>query len=148
MNIQWKIKPFDTLTVYELYAAFQLRLEVFSVEQDVAYQDADGKDLKAVHVMGFSENELLAYARILPAGVAYKEISVGRVVTSPKARGTGAGRQLFAKALEYIGLTYGNVPVRISAQTYLVKFYSSFGFKTIGGEYTEDDLPHIEMFRQ
>lgn len=149
MNIRWEIKHFKDLTVYELYHIFQLRIAVFCVEQDVAYQDADSKDLNAHHIAGYNEQgELVAYARILQPGVAFNEISVGRVTTSQNVRKEGVGRALFAKALEYITLRYGNIPVRISAQLYLVKFYSSFGFKTVGEQYTEDDLPHIEMLRE
>lgn len=149
MSITWKIKAFDELTPKELYEIFQLRLEVFSVEQNVAYQDADGKDLKCYHLYGYNEQALLcAYARILPAGVAYDEVSIGRVVSSPKVRGTGAGRELFHQAMGFVFKQYGNVPIRISAQSYLIKFYSGFGFQTIGEEYLEDNLPHTEMFRK
>lgn len=149
MTITWITKSFDQLSNIELYQLLQLRLEVFSVEQNVAYQDADGKDLQAFHLLGYNaENELIAYARVLPAGVAYKELSIGRVVTSPKARGTGAGRELFKKAMEFVNITFGNVPIRISAQSYLIKFYSSFGFKPYGEEYLEDSLPHTGMFRE
>jgi ElaA protein len=143
MSITWKIKAFDELTPKELYEIFQLRLEVFSVEQNVAYQDADGKDINCFHLYGYNEQALLcAYSRILPAGVAYNEVSIGRVVSSPKARGTGVGRELVKKGLRYITQQYGAVPVRIS---YLIKFYSDFGFKTVGEEYLEDSLPHTEM---
>lgn len=149
MAITWKIKAFDELTSRELYEIFQLRLEVFSVEQDVAYQDADGKDVECYHLYGYTEQGLLcAYARILPAGVAYEEVSIGRVVSSPKVRGTGAGRELFTQAMNFVKQKYGSVPIRISAQSYLIKFYSTFGFETVGEEYLEDDLPHTEMFRK
>ncbi len=146
MTISWKIKPFEELTTKELYEIFQLRLAVFSVEQNAPYQDADGKDLKAFHLMGYNPGgELIAYARILPAGIAYDEVSIGRVVTPQKARGTGAGKILVKNALEFIAEQLGAVPIRISAQSYLIKFYSDFGFKTVGEEYLEDSLPHIEM---
>lgn len=148
MTISWKIKPFEELMAKELYEIFQLRLAVFTVEQNAPYQDADGKDLKALHLMGYGDNaELIAYARILPAGIAYKEVSIGRVVTSEKARGKGVGKELFKKALQAAVQQYGNIPIRISAQRYLIKFYSDFGFKTVGEEYLEDSIPHIEMFR-
>lgn len=150
MAITWKIKAFDELSVHELYEIFHLRLAVFAVEQNAVYQDADGKkDLKSHHITGRNEQgELVAYARIIPAGIAYDEASIGRVATSSKARGTGAGRQLFQNALQFLLQTYGNVPVRISAQSYLIKFYSDFGFKTVGEEYEEDCLPHTQMFRE
>lgn len=149
MATTWRTQTLDALSARELYAIFQLRLEVFSVEQNAAYQDADGKDLQSFHISGFNEQgDLIAYARILPGGIAYDEVSIGRVVTSPKVRGTGAGRQLFTKALEFVVKKYGDVPVRISAQSYLIKFYQSFGFETVGDEYLEDSLPHTEMLRK
>jgi ElaA protein len=148
MKIRWEIKKFDELSTHELYTIMQLRLAVFSVEQNCPYQDADGKDLKCHHLMGFDENnELVVYARIVPPGISYTEVSIGRVISSAKVRGTGAGRLLMKKALELIEELYGNVPVKIGAQCYLRKFYSSFGFEIAGDEYLEDNIPHIEMLR-
>lgn len=146
MSICWDIKKFDELTTTELYRIMQLRLAVFSVEQNCAYQDADGKDLKCTHLAGYNENnELVAYARIVPAGISFTEVSIGRVITSEKVRGTGAGRELMRKAMELIEKEYGTIPIRIGAQCYLIKFYSSFGFEISGKEYLEDNIPHIEM---
>ena len=146
MNIHWEIKKFDELNTKELYAIMQLRLAVFSVEQNCAYQDADGKDLKCVHLSGFDDtNDLIVYSRIVPAGISFNEVSIGRVITSAKARGTGAGKELMKKSMEFIEKQYGKVPVRIGAQCYLIKFYSSFGFEISREEYLEDNIPHIEM---
>ncbi|MFL5765107.1 MAG: GNAT family N-acetyltransferase [Bacteroidia bacterium] len=146
MNIRWEIKKFDELSNVELYRIIQLRLAVFSVEQNCAYQDADGKDLKCFHLMGYDDdNDLVAYSRIVPAGVSYEEPSIGRVISSHKVRGTGAGKALMKSSLEQLEKLYGNVPVRIGAQCYLIKFYSSFGFEVAGEEYLEDNIPHIEM---
>ena len=146
MNISWKIKTFEELSNYELYEIMQLRLAVFSVEQNCAYQDADGKDFKSLHLSGYDSNgELVVYSRIVPAGVSFKEVSIGRVISSAKARGTGAGRELMKKSMEFIEQQFGKIPVRIGAQCYLIKFYSSFGFEISGEEYLEDNIPHIEM---
>ena len=158
MNISWKIKTFEELSNFELYEIMQLRLAVFSVEQNCAYQDADGKDLKSWHLSGYDnlspalplkegegEKELVVYSRIVPAGVSFKEVSIGRVISSQKARGTGAGKELMKKSMEFIEKQFGKVPVRIGAQCYLIKFYSSFGFEISGEEYLEDNIPHIEM---
>lgn len=146
MNIRWDIKKFEELSTKELYRIMQLRLEVFSVEQNCAYQDADGKDLKCFHLSGFNEaNDLVVYSRIVPAGISFREVSIGRVISSQKARGTGAGKELMKKSMEFIKQQYGNVPIRIGAQCYLIKFYSSFGFEISGDEYLEDNIPHIEM---
>lgn len=163
-NITWYCKPFEDLTNEELYEIFRLRISVFVVEQNCPYQDADGKDLQSLHVQGHltpspsptslrqsasqrreGEGSLIAYARIVLPGISYKEISIGRVVTSPKARRTGAGKILMEKTMEYIKQKFGNVPIRIGAQAYLQKFYEKFGFVREGAEYLEDGIPHIIM---
>jgi ElaA protein len=146
MNINWGLKTFNELSVMELYCILQLRAEVFVVEQNCPYLDTDGKDLKCFHLMGYDENGvLIAYSRIVPAGISFKEVSIGRVVSSPKVRNTGAGKALMQKAIEEIKLKYDNVPIRIGAQLYLQKFYESFGFVKTSEEYLEDNIPHIEM---
>lgn len=138
-------KPFSALTIEELYAVLKLRSEIFVVEQNCVYLDADGKDLSAQHLMLYQNKELMAYARLLPAGASYNEPSIGRVVSSPRARGLGFGKQLMKLAIENSLRLYGNKPIRISAQLYLQNFYESFGFTTIGEAYDEDGIPHIEM---
>lgn len=146
MKIRWEIKKFEELSNTELYRIMQLRLEVFSVEQNCAYQDADGKDFNCFHLAGYtSEKDLIAYSRIVPPGISFKEVSIGRVISSQKARGTGAGKELMKRSMEFIKQQFGNVPIRIGAQVYLIKFYSSFGFEISGEEYLEDNIPHIEM---
>lgn len=149
MTISWQIKKFEDLSVSELYTILQLRAEVFVVEQNCPYQDADGKDPKSFHLMGYltseSGEQLIAYARILPQNVSYPEVSIGRVVSSPTVRGTGAGKLLMASALEEIENLFGKVPVKIGAQLYLKKFYESFGFIQTSEQYLEDDILHIEM---
>lgn len=146
MGIQWEIKFFDELSVSELYKIMQLRAEVFIVEQNCPYQDADGKDPESFHLMGYNDNnELIVYSRILPQNISYPEVSIGRVVSSLKARGTGSGRLLMEQSLKIISEKFGNVPVKIGAQAYLKKFYESFGFVVTSNEYMEDNIPHIEM---
>ncbi len=146
MTIAWEIKEFDELSNIELYSILSLRAEVFVVEQNCPYQDADGKDLKSLHLMGRDENgNLITYSRIVPPGVSFTEVSIGRVVSSPKLRGTGAGKALMTKSIEVINQKYGTAPIRIGAQLYLKKFYESFGFIQISEEYLEDNIPHIEM---
>lgn len=146
MKIDWKIKKFEELSTTELYKIMQLRLAVFSVEQNCAYQDADGKDLKSVHLSGFDPSgDLVVYSRIVPPGISFKEVSIGRVISSNIVRGTGAGKELMNKSIDFIKKEYGNVPIRIGAQCYLIKFYSGFGFEIAGEEYLEDNIPHIEM---
>ncbi|HEV7229794.1 MAG TPA: GNAT family N-acetyltransferase [Bacteroidia bacterium] len=149
MNLTWKISHFTELSIQELYDVFHLRIAVFVVEQNCSYQDADGKDQSSWHVMGFDgEGTLRAYSRILPAGISFPEASIGRVITSDKARGTGAGRELMLQSLSFLKTKFGDIPVRIGAQSYLKKFYSSFGFDVVSAEYLEDNIPHVEMLRR
>ncbi len=146
MKIKWLCKKFEDLSNNELYDLMVLRQEVFVVEQNCAYLDADGKDKQSWHVLGYDDNgKLVAYARIVFPGISYKEVAIGRVITSQSHRRTGAGKELMRETLKAIESIYGKVPVRISAQTYLVKFYADFGFVSTGKEYLEDDIPHTEM---
>jgi len=147
MKLRWEWKRFDELTADELYTVLQVRQEVFVLEQNCLYLDADGKDRRSFHLMGFSGNDILAYARIVEPGVSYEEVSIGRILSSEKARGTGAGVELMNQALSRIEQMYGKIPIRISAQTYLLKFYQKFGFESTGKEYLEDEIPHTEMVR-
>lgn len=135
----------ELLTNDMLYAMLALRAEVFVVEQNCPYQDVDGKDLKSLHVLGYSENgELCAYARLVMPGVSYDEWSIGRVVTSPRVRRTGAGEALMHTCMDYFADRKISA-VRISAQSYLHDFYTKFGFVRVSEEYLEDDIPHMEM---
>jgi ElaA protein len=145
MEIQWLLKKFDALTPYQLYAILQLRNEVFVVEQNCVFQDADDKDQNAHHLMGFIDNKLIAYTRLVPQGEAYKEASIGRVVTAPSLRRTGAGRELMVKSIDTLYNVFGKQPIKIGAQLYLKKFYESFGFRQISEVYLEDGIEHIHM---
>ncbi len=145
MAIRWTFQKFDTLSVNELYAILQLRNEVFSVEQQCVYQDADNKDQKAVHLCGWEHGALVAYCRLLPAGVSYVHPSIGRVVTASHARGKGYGKLLMEKAIWHCGEIFSDPLIVISAQAYLEKFYSDFGFRPTGDAYLEDGIPHLEM---
>lgn len=143
--IQWTIRDFSALKPEELYAILQLRNEVFVVEQNCVFQDADDKDQKCKHLMGWLEGRLVAYTRLVPPGVSYAEPSIGRVVTSPLVRRSGAGRILMQRSIEAVKELYGDVPQRIGAQLYLKDFYGSFGFIVAGDVYLEDGIEHIEM---
>lgn len=144
----WYYKPFAELTPHELYAIMHLRSEVFVVEQNCVYLDADGKDLSSWHLMGWDGNKLVAYSRLLPAGLAFTEVSIGRVVSSPAYRGTGAGKTLIETAIQTCKALFGDQPIRIGAQLYLQKFYESLGFVQVSEMYLEDNIPHIEMRRE
>jgi len=145
MALKWIVKNFEDLTAHELYAIIRLRNEVFVVEQNCVFLDTDNIDLHCRHLMGWENNLLKAYTRLVPPGTMYKEPSIGRVVTSSSARRTGMGRQLMIESLNRLHTIYGKVPVRIGAQLYLKDFYASFGFQPYGEIYLEDGIKHIEM---
>lgn len=144
-NSHFALKPFEALTPNDLYAIIRLRNEVFVVEQNCVFQDADNKDQNSEHLMYWQGETLIAYCRLLPQGLAYTEMSIGRVVSSPAARGTGAGKQLIAAAINYCYQKFGKEPIRIGAQCYLLKFYAAFGFEEEGDIYLEDGIEHVEM---
>jgi ElaA protein len=148
MNINWTIKKFEELTPAELYAILQLRSEVFVVEQNCVFQDMDNKDQGCYHLMGWADDKLIAYTRLVPPGVAYPLASIGRVVTSPSVRNTGSGRLLMQKSIDEMYNLFGQKPIKIGAQLYLHKFYSSFGFKQTSDVYLEDNIEHIEMIKE
>lgn len=140
-------KPFAELSPFELYAIIRLRNEVFVVEQNCIFQDADNKDQLCHHLMIWDNDHLAAYARLLPPGLAYEEMSIGRVLSSPASRATGVGKLLMEKSLEACKELFGDGPVHIGAQLYLTRFYSAFGFCISGEVYLEDGIRHVEMLR-
>ena len=143
-------KKFDELSLHELYEIMVLRQEVFVVEQDCPYLDADGKDPMAWHLMGFQENgKLIAYTRLLPKGISYEKYpSIGRVVTSQSARGSGLGRELMEQSIGWMEELFPGEGIKIGAQCYLEKFYKSLGFEIVGEQYLEDGIPHYPMLRR
>lgn len=145
METTWTCKFFDQLTPRELYAIMRLRNEVFVVEQDCVYQDADNKDLYAWHFMGWHQQDLIAYTRLLPQGISYEQASIGRVINAPGVRGQGIGRELMQRSIQKLYELFGTQPIRIGAQLYLKNFYESFGFQSTGPVYLEDNIEHIEM---
>lgn len=140
-------KPFDSLTVKELYAIMRLRSEIFVVEQNCVFLDADNKDLSCQHLMLYHNKVLMAYARLVPAGLSFTEPSIGRIVTSNAARGKGFGKELLQLSIENCERLYGKKPIKIGAQLYLKTFYESFGFVQTGDIYDEDGIDHIDMIR-
>lgn len=141
-------KPFAELTPFELYAIIRLRNEVFIVEQNCVFQDADNKDLFSHHLMLWDDEILVAYARLLPKGLVYEQMSIGRVISSPAYRRTGAGKILMVRAIAACKALFGDGPIKIGAQLYLKKFYESFGFVQTSDIYLEDNIEHIEMRKE
>lgn len=146
--VNWTIKKFDALTLDELYSILQLRNEVFIIEQNCVYNDTDGKDQPAWHLMAIEDDKLVAYTRILSPGVSYSDPSIGRVVTSSSKRRSGLGRELMKRSIEACEKLFGKSSITLSAQVYLQNFYESFGFIVTGEEYLEDEIPHIKMSRK
>ncbi|NER17387.1 GNAT family N-acetyltransferase [Spongiivirga citrea] len=146
--MNFKVKRFDELSLNELYAILRLRAEVFVVEQDCVYQDVDGKDEKALHLIGYKNEKIIAYTRIFKGGDYFECPSFGRVVVQENERKYGYGHDLVKESVKAIKDHFGKSTIKISAQTYLKKFYSTHGFHQEGDEYLEDGIPHIAMTKQ
>jgi len=139
------IKKFNQLSLSELYHILQLRAEVFVVEQDCVYQDIDGKDEKALHIIGKYNGEMVAYTRCFDKGFYFEEASIGRVVVKQEQRKYGYGHQIMTASIKAIKDRFYTDHIKLSAQQYLIKFYESHGFKSEGEGYLEDGIPHIAM---
>jgi ElaA protein len=146
MGTRATLRTFDELSSRELYAILALRQRVFVVEQACAYLDADGLDEIAHHLfIGDAAGAIAAYLRILPPDSRYPEPSLGRVVSSPEARRSGLGRAIVARGIEVTHELYPGLPIHISAQRYLERFYGELGFVSASEPYLEDDIPHVGM---
>jgi ElaA protein len=146
MHLDWQVKYYPELSTNEFHDIIALRLKAFVVEQNCSYLDLDGKDKKCYHLIcrdGFGK--VVATARILPQGISYPEVSIGRVVLDEEIRGKGIGHQLMEESMKFINEEFGVVPIRISAQKHLENYYNKHGFVSTGKEYLEDDIPHVEM---
>lgn len=148
MELKWKIKPFETLNVNELYDLLKLRSEIFVLEQNCVYLDLDGKDKKALHLIGEYDNKIVAYVRLFDAGITFDNASIGRVVVDADYRDRKWGHDLMREAISAIKSNFNKEKITIGAQLYLKKFYESHGFVQSSEMYLEDDIPHIEMIRE
>ncbi|MBV1924799.1 MAG: GNAT family N-acetyltransferase [Flavobacteriaceae bacterium] len=146
MNIT--VKTFPELDINELYEILQLRSEVFVVEQDCVYQDIDGKDQKALHIIGKKEGKVIAYTRCFNAGDYFEKSSIGRVVVEDSQRKFKYGHDIMKASIEAIQNKYQTYIIKVSAQVYLTKFYNSHGFFQVGEGYLEDGIHHIAMVKQ
>jgi len=150
--MRWQWSAFDELSLTDLYALMALRQEVFVVEQDCAYLDADGRDAAARHLLGWEGERLGAYLRAFAPGVEHPEAArdmvIGRVITAPFLRGTGLGRPLMAEGHRRCFATWGEGPIHISAQAHLERYYASLGYRVVGPGYDEDGIPHLPMRRE
>lgn len=145
--LEIQIKSFKDLSKQELYNVLQLRSAVFVVEQDCVYQDLDGKDQKAFHILGYTNDKLVAYTRIFKSGDYFNEASIGRVVVAENKRHLKFGKQIMQASIKAISSIFNERVIKISAQTYLKSFYNQLGFNEIGEEYLEDGIPHTAMLK-
>lgn len=143
--ITFKWLTFSELSTYQLYDILALRADVFVVEQNIAYTDPDGKDLLAHHLLGIEDNKLVAYLRLFPPTEINNYIKFGRVLTSQSVRTKGYGKKLIQELIDYCNKQFTGIPIKCSAQQYLLKFYQSFGFDAQGESYIEEGIPHIAM---
>ncbi|MFN5031092.1 MAG: GNAT family N-acetyltransferase [Flavobacteriia bacterium] len=150
MKYSWQIKHYNELTINEFHDLIALRINVFVVEQNCPYPELDGKDKKSYHAIGRDGmGNIIATARILPAGVSYDEVAIGRVVSSSQLRGQGLGHQLMNECQAFIEDEFGvQTPIRLSAQKHLENFYGQHGYNSTGKEYLEDGIPHVEMLKK
>ena len=146
--LEISIKTFKQLNTQELYDILQLRSEVFVVEQDCVYQDIDGKDQRALHVIGLKENKIVAYTRIFKPGDYLEKACIGRVVVAKNERKHKYGYDIMEASIRGIKEHYNETVIKISAQAYLKSFYNNLGFNEIGEEYLEDNIPHIAMIKK
>jgi ElaA protein len=147
LSLSWHLSSFDALTPQQIYAILAARNAVFVVEQTCPYQDMDGLDAGAMHLTAWHGTEVAAYLRIIDPGIKFAERSIGRVLTTSAFRGTGLGRELLKRALEYVDQTFPKESVRLGAQAHLQSFYAFFGFEKASDLYMEDGIPHVEMLR-
>lgn len=144
-EIIWRYQSFKELSTEDLYKILKIRSEIFIVEQNCPYQDVDDKDQVSFHFSGWIDDLPVAYTRIIPPGVAYKEASIGRVLTVMSQRRNGTGKILMEKSIEHTLRQFEVHEIKIGAQLYLEKFYTSLGFRQTSPQYLEDGIPHIEM---
>jgi ElaA protein len=143
--LKWQWSSLGELSAEQVYAILAARVAIFVVEQNCAYQDLDGLDSDAEHLIAWSGSNVAGYLRVLGPGTRFDDPSIGRIITTREFRGSGLGRELVAKAIARTRQRSPGMPIRISAQKYLEKFYGDFGFATVSEPYLEDGIPHVEM---
>ncbi|MGB3467374.1 MAG: GNAT family N-acetyltransferase [Cyclobacteriaceae bacterium] len=146
--LNWTVRKLEDIKSLQLYDILKLRADVFVVEQECIYPDIDGKDVKALHVIGTKDSEVIAYTRIFDSGEYFEMPSIGRVVVKESERKHKYGHELIRQSIEAINNYYGSQSIKISAQVYLTKFYETHDFRAIGTEYLEDGIPHVAMIRK
>lgn len=143
--MEWKLKMFESLTANEIYKILQARVDVFVVEQNCPYREIDGIDQVSMHLFLENEGEIIAYARVIPKNILYKEPSIGRVLVHKDFRGNGYAKEVLTQAIAVIKNEWEDTTIKLHGQVYLRDFYRSFGFQEVTEEYLEDGIPHVDM---
>ncbi|TDX46494.1 ElaA protein [Halanaerobium congolense] len=143
--MQLKIKKFNELSNLELYKIIEARVNIFVVEQNCPYKECDNKDQNSFHLYYEKDNEIITYLRIIPAGISYPEISIGRVLVKPEYRKKGLAKKMMEKAISFIKENSNSKIIKISAQEYVLSLYQNLGFKIVSDRYLEDNIPHYKM---
>lgn len=138
------LSSFSELSSQQLYDALELRQQVFMIEQQCLYNDMDGEDAQADHLLYYEEESLIGYLRIFGPGIKFEEPSIGRIVVSLAQRGKGIGEKLISEGIR-VTLKEYQTSIRIEAQAALLDYYKVFGFKEEGEVYIVDDIDHIQM---
>ncbi|WP_142827285.1 GNAT family N-acetyltransferase [Planococcus soli] len=143
--MNWNTYQFDELAARKLYEVLKLRVDVFVVEQNCPYPELGDLDQQSIHLVYSEDDEVLAYARLVPADVKYELPSIGRVIVRKDARGRGLAKELLEKSIEYIFKEWNAPSIQLQGQVYLQEFYQSFGFEPVSDSYDEDGIPHVDM---
>jgi ElaA protein len=143
--MEFTIKSFSELSNLELYKIIEARVDVFVVEQKCPYKECDNKDQASYHLYYKNQDQIAAYLRIIPPGIAYPEIAIGRVLVNKKYRRRGLAKKIMKKAISFIKNNFDSKIIKLSAQEYIVEMYQELGFEVISDRYLEDSIPHYDM---
>ena len=151
-TIIWQCNQFSELSLDQLYKILYLRQQVFLLEQHCFYDDMDNRDPIAVHLTGWAssptiQQELCAYLRIFSPSEDNEMVTLGRILCAKQYRALGLGKRLMHEAFECVAIEYPNTAIQISAQQYLISFYTTLGFKQTSDVYDEDGIAHIDMVK-
>lgn len=141
--MEFCVKKLEDLSPLELWEIFKLRVAVFVVEQNCPYQEVDDFDKEALHLCLREKGEILAYARILPPGLTFENVSIGRVIAVKRRMGLGS--KIVEKAILLAKEKFSANKIEIEAQVYAKEMYEKLGFKVVSDEFLEDGIPHVKM---
>jgi len=145
---KWNIKEFGELTLKQLYEITRSRCEVFIQEQKIiCEEELDGLDDKCIHVFLEENERVVAYCRIVPKGINYENISIGRVLVLNEFRKKGIAQEMLKETVEYIKSNFQENKIVLSSQLYAKSLYESVGFIVTSDIYEEAGIPHVKMHK-